>query len=393
MFIEIALVLWSVAGLAWWMIAWRLVRANRGAEGPPAVTAEPRSLSIFKPLPPLGTRGLEEIAAALESFVAQLEPESELLLGVRQCDRVTVAHFVEAMRAKYPKARVRPVFRSEPDVVPNPKIAWQMLLAPHATGELWLWSDADIVAPPGFLQTACAQFARSGAAMMTFPYVVRRTARPGALLEALFVNAEFYPGVLLLRHFGEVDFGLGAGMLFERDEFLKCVDWTELGEFLADDFQLGQRLRPVRIGAAMLETLPSGRKWSDALQHDLRWAKTIRWNRPGGFFARLLVMPVTGWLIAVAGHPLNIFAWVGLLGMIQAEMMATTLICHGIGCRVKWRDWMILECWSFWRIAVWIVSWLPGPVVWRGQAWYGPRAGLPKSSEVVSERKPLTFHD
>ena len=390
---EIVLPLWSMSGVAWWIIAWQLVRGGRRAKSLPVAPASPRSLSIFKPLPPLNEHGFEVLARGLESFVAQLDPESELLLGVHETDRATVAPFAAAMRAKYPKAQVRAFFRSKPDVLPNPKIAWQMYLASHAMGELWLWSDADIVAPPGFLQVARAEFARCGAPVLTFPYVVQQSHRPGALFETLFVNAEFYPGVLLLRNLGAVDFGLGAGMLFEREEFLKQVDWTELGAFLADDFQLGQKLGPVWISTMTLETVPSGRTWPDALQHDLRWAKTIHWNRPVGYFARLAVLPVFGWLAAAATHPFHLFPWLGLVGMIQADVLAAAMICHEVGCRLKVRDLVTLECWSLWRIAVWALCWLPGPVVWSGRAWRGPTADLVKSTEAVPLRKPLTFHD
>jgi ceramide glucosyltransferase len=386
MFPEVLLALWSAAGVAWWVIAWSVVRAAQRAKAAPTAGREsPRSLSIFKPLPPLGPRGLDALAAGLETFVALLDPESELLLGVHEADRASVAPFIEAMRAKYPKAQVRAIHRSAPDAVANPKIAWQMYLAPHAMGELWLWSDADIVAPPGFLYAARAEFARCGASMLTFPYVVRQFAKPGTLIEELFVNADFYPGVLLLRRFGPVDFGLGAGMLFERAEFLKRVDWSELGAHLADDFQLGQRLQPVRIGTSTLETVPGGRPWADALRHDLRWAKTIRWNRPVGFFARLLVLPVGGWMVAVAAHPLHLLSWVGLVGMIQADVLAAAAISRKIGCRVEGRDLVTLEFWSIWRVVAWILSWLPLPVWWGGRAWHGPR----KETEIVL-RSPFT---
>jgi ceramide glucosyltransferase len=210
--------------------------------------------------------------------------------------------------------------------------------------------------------------------MLTFPYVMRQVTSSSTLIEAFFVNADFYPGVLLLRWFGAVDFGLGAAMLFEQEDFLKRVDWNELGAFLADDFQLGQRLGPVRIGSVVLETVAGERSWIDALRHDLRWTKTIRWNRPGGFFARVLVLPVLGWLVAVATHPLHILPWVGLLGMIQADVMAAATICRRVGCRMKVMDWMILECWSLWRIVAWIAAWLPGHVTWSGRIWRGPKA-------------------
>jgi ceramide glucosyltransferase len=394
MFGKTVLALWSLAGVGWWIVAWQLVRADAKARACAGISAAlPRSLTIFKPLPPLGRKGLDHVAAGLESFVAQLEPESELLLGVRDSDRKTIAPFIEAMRAKYPKAQLRPVFHPGPEAVANPKVAWQMVLAEQATSELWLWSDADIIAPPGFLQCARREFAKCGVAMLTFPYVVRRIAGPGALFEGLFVNTEFYPGVLLLRGLGTADFGFGAGMLFERDEFLKRVDWHELGAYLADDFQLGQRLKPVQISATTLETVATERPWPDALAHDLRWSKTIRWSRPGGFFARLLVLPVAGWLVAVVTHPHSIFAWVGLVGMIQAEVLSAVTICGVIGCHLRKGDWWILECWSLWRIAAWILSWLPGSVRWSGSRWFAPKAALQIPPKHSPAPKPLTFVD
>jgi len=373
MFSKIVLALWSCAGLVWWMLAWRLVAADQRKRGVVPDSTARRTLSVFKPLPPLGATGLKGVSAGLESFVAQLDPESELLLGIHEADRDFTAPFLDRLRADYPEARMEVVFRSEPDDTANPKIAWQKILARRAGGELWLWSDADIVAPAGFLQSARLEYARSGAVMMTFPYVVRDIPSRPALFEALFVNVEFYPGLLLLRRLGPVDFGLGAAMLFQRDDFLRQVDWNEIGAWLADDFFLGQKLRPVRIGTAALATVPGASAWTDALLHDLRWTKTIRWNRPVGSFARILIMPVLGWLGAVALHPSHFFAWIGLLGMIQAEVLFAAAICRRAGCHLKLGNMPGMEIWSFWRIVLGFLCWLPWPVVWSGKRWRGPR--------------------
>jgi len=383
MFSKMVLVLWSCAGLVWWVVAWRLVTTDQRKKGVVSEPAPRRTLSVFKPLPCLSTQGLRVVAAGVESFVAQLDPESELLLGIHEADRDFTAPFLDRLRAEYPKARIEVIFRSEPDDTANPKIAWQKILALHAKGELWLWSDADIIAPAGFLQSARLEFARSGAAMMTFPYVIRETSPPPALLEALFVNVEFYPGVLLLRKLGPVDFGLGAAMLFQRDDFLRQVDWAEIGAWLADDFFLGQKLRPVRIGTTTLATVPASSTWKDALLHDLRWTKTIRWNRPMGSFARILIMPVLGWLGAVALHPSHFFPWLGLLGMIQADVFFAAAICHRTGCHLKLRDLLRMEVWSLWRILLWLLCWLPWPVLWSGTRWRGPRVEFNREIELT----------
>ncbi len=380
---EIILALWSCAGLTWWIIAWRLVASDvRKKKALPASTAG-ETLSVFKPLPPLGPTGLRLVSAGLESFVRQLDSDSELLLGIHEADRVFTTPFIARLCEQYPQARLEVIFRVEPDDAANPKIAWQRILAAQAEGEWWLWSDADIVAPAGFLQAARQEFAHCKARMMTFPYVVGNVHHQPALLETLFVNVEFYPGVLLLRNLGPVDFGLGAAMLFRRDDFMREIDWDEIGCWLGDDFVLGQRLQPVEIGTTTLQTVPAATTWSNALAHDLRWAKTIRWNRPVGSFARIAIMPVLGWTIAVALHPFDYFTWLGLLGMIQAEVFFAAIICRYAGCRLNLGNMLLTELWIPWRIVLWFLCWLPWPVSWNGKLWRGPRV---KSEREIDDQ-------
>jgi len=383
MFNNILLATWSSVGLIWWLIAWRLASGNSRPQVSPEKSN--RTLSVFKPLPPLGAMGLEAIAAGLESFAAQLDAESEMLIGVHEADRDLTGPFLKRLHREHPDARIKIIFRSEPDGMANPKIAWQKVLAREAEGELWLWSDADIVAPSGFLQSARSEYAQSataGVRMVTFPYVVEKIYSAPSLLQALFVNVEFYPGVLLLRALGPVDFGLGAAMLFQRDDFLQNVAWAELGARLGDDFYLGQKLSPVRIGHAAVATVPGHLTWCDALANDIRWTKTIRWNRPMGSFARILIMPVAGWLVAVAIAPTHLFPWLGLVGMIQAEVLFAAAISREAGCRLQARHVLGLEIWSFWRIALWFLCWLPWPVQWSERMWRGPKMEFDPGAEL-----------
>lgn len=366
--------IWTALGIAWWLLSWRLVAAEAEARpDPPGSGTDLETLSIFKPLAPLGIQGLGETAEGLESFVAQLDGRSELLLGLHEQDRVATAALVADLRARYPQARLKVIFRTASDDVPNPKIAWQKQLAPHAEGELWLWSDADIVAPPGFLRRLRRELADTGATLLTFPYVVRRIASRPAILDALYVNAEFYPGVLGLRRCGPVDFGLGAGMLFRRNDFLARIDWHELGHSLADDFVLGQNLQPVRLSETTLVTAADVSTWKAALLHYWRWSKTVWWNRPFGCAARLVVLPVVGWLFHLAFHLTSLRAWLELAGMMQVDVAFAALLCREAGCPWGVRDLLATEAWSLGRAGIWLACWLPWPVRWSGKTWRGPR--------------------
>ena len=374
MFPEAALLAWSGLALVWWVISWRLVPSEEPAPPVDSVgeseEARLRSLTIFKPLPPLDVAPFHP--DGIESFLAQMDARTELLLGVHERDLAKFEPWLTRMRQHFPAARLRVVWRTAADDVRNPKVAWLKILAPHATGDLWLWSDADIAVPPGFLQAAREDYAAAGLKLVTWSYIVGEIESPPALLDALYVNVEFFPGVLLLRRFGPVDFGLGAALLFSRRDFADAVTWEELGTALADDFVLGQKLKPVRLGRDVLTTRADVATWRAAILHYLRWSKTVRWNRPGGSAARLLVLPVLGWMAYLVARPESSIGWLGLAGMVVIDALAAALICRRVGCALRPRDWALLPFWSIGRALVWLACWLPWPVVWRGELWHGP---------------------
>ncbi len=362
---------WTVAAAAWWIIAIVFVGrvTSRGAARAPAeISAPTLKLSIFKPIPSIHD---DSLFAAVESFASQLDEHSELLLGIEEQHATRWQSFR--------RDRVKLICLPRPAQFLSPKVSWFHTLAGHATGELWLWSDADMVLPAGGLASLRQEFASSGCALLTTPYVVRQ-ANGAATLEALFVNAEFYPGVLAAA--GRMNFAMGAGMMFRADDFRQRVKWEALGCRLADDNLLGQTLTPVRVSDLTLETLPASVGWGDAIAHYARWHKTVRWCRPGGYAAQLLILPVLGW--AVIG------AWPFALATMQLEVLAAWLLCRQAGMweRPSGRDGcrsrpegrshkiiptvLALELWSMLRAVTWLACWLPWPVTFHSQRrkWY-----------------------
>jgi ceramide glucosyltransferase len=372
--VEWVLAAWTAAGWIWWLISLRLViQAKRQIEAiPPLDPGGIPFVSIFKPLPPLGVEGLADLEKGLMSFVVQLDERSELLLGVQEADRGRLALFLEKIATRFPAAKVKVMARETPDHHANPKISWQEVLAGAAEGELWLWSDADIVAPGGLVAALRAEFLEQDG-MLTVPYVVAETKTTPSLLDALFVNAELYPGILFLRARGPVDFGLGAAMLFRREDFLRKVNWQELGAYLADDFYLGQKLKPVRLSTHRLVTVAAEKTWLSAVRHYFRWHKTIRWNRPLGVASRLLVMPLAGWTSMLFLRPSHAWVWVGWAIVWQIDVAAAAILCLLAGCSLRWSYLPFIEGWAWGRLFVWVACWLPGPVRWGSTRWEGPR--------------------
>jgi len=374
--------IWTGLGLTWWILSLILVvsaKPRRTTDRP----ADPRRITIFKPLAPLAAEEFERIRVCLESFAAVLDDNSELIIGCHQWDETRLHPLVDGLRGRYPDADIKLVVHSDPNGYPNPKVAWMRILTTHATGDLWLWSDADMEAPPGAIQSLRVEFAEAKAGLLTFPYIVRSARRPAELLDALFVNLEFYPGAVLLGRLDLIRFGFGSGMLFEADQFRRKVDWEFLGGCLAEDFHLGRILAPARLGSTRFVTSPVTENWRGAILHYLRWQKTIRWCRPGSYAAQLIVLPVVGWLVWALMNPTSPAAWLGLLGVVTLDAIAALSICRALGCRIGLRRFYAVPLWSLTRGLSWVACWLPWPIVWRGRKWWSPRQRTTTRAEVV----------
>jgi hypothetical protein len=379
---------WTGIGLLWWLMASLLVAsASQRREEPGPL--DRRRITVFKALAgPLGEQEFFRLSHSLETFVAELDENSELLIGVHHADQPHWQAFVQRMGGRFPAADIKLVGHRDPGRhAANPKVSWMQILARHATGELWFWSDADIEAPAGALRSLRADFARGKARMVTSPYVIQRGGNAPGLLDALFVNLEFYPGVVLLGRLDRIQFGFGSGMLFEAREFRCGVDWAFLGECLADDFHLGRLLQPVRLGSMRLTTVPASENWLGAIAHYHRWQKTIRWSTPGSFAAQLMVLPALGWLAWLTFHPTQPSGWLGLTTVLAIDAVAALWICALLECRIGWRRLHAIPLWTLIRALTWAACWLPSPIVWRGRRWWSPRQAATGDVSAVETRQ------
>jgi ceramide glucosyltransferase len=375
---------WTLTAASWWIVAFWLVRRRgtieRARTPQPVATGLP-SLSIFKAMPPLlGRPVARPVADAVATFVRQLDHDTEVIVGIEESDRDAWAPVLAGWRISHPEARIIEVCVPRPDRFISPKISWYHALASVASGDLWMWSDADMIAPDGFLAAVRRDYVEDGIALVTAPYVVRRLTTTPTVWEAVFVNVEFYPGALACERFGRITFGFGACLLFSAKTFRKKLDWSMLGARIADDNLVGQTLQPARLSSLTMETLPAEKTWRDAILHYLRWQKTVRWCRPDGFAAQIAIVPMLGWMLAVATNPTSWWCWAGLLATWQIETQVAVALFRLVDCKTGWRHIAALHAWSWVRAVAWAACWFPWPVVFasQGRKWWS----LYRCSEV-----------
>jgi ceramide glucosyltransferase len=371
--LEWLLVGWSLLAFCWWGITlWLVARERRKTRsrrisGGDVVPQDLPPLSIFKPIPSLhGATPSSQLVGALESFIGQLTADVEMLLGIEVSEAAVWEPVIAKWRRTYPEARLNAVVAPRPAQFHSPKVSWFHHLARYAGGEVWLWSDADIVAPAGSLDAMRQEFSESGAGLLTCPYVVRNVGSAPMMLEALFVNMEFYPGVLFCRQMGPVRFGLGPALMFSVARFRERARWEILGARMADDNALGRALAPVKVSETTVATFPSESTWQDGVEHYFRWQKTVRWCQPVGFAGLIIIQPMLGWLTAALLHPMSPVAWLGLAVTGQVEVLVAATSFWLIGCEL--RSWWVVGLWSLLlRPLTWVACWLPWPVVFRSQ--------------------------
>jgi hypothetical protein len=109
-----------------------------------------------------------------------------------------------------------------------------------------------------------------------------------APFEALGIATDFQAGVLLSRMIeGGLHYGLGSTLAVSRAALQKIGGLVTLVDHLADDYELGARIDKagyrIALSAEVVETAIPAYKWRGFLDHQLRWARTVRDARPWGY--------------------------------------------------------------------------------------------------------------
>jgi len=188
-------------------------------------------------------------------------------------------------------------------------------------------------------------------------------------LGCCWVTHTFLPGVLLARGMGRQDC-LGATMALRAGTLAEIGGLRGLADHLADDNELGRRVRARGLGVALAGSVPAttvaegrlGALW----RHELRWGRTIRALVPGAFAASAVQYPVAWALAAWAASG----AWWGL-GLVlaawgvraAAAMGVDRALGHG-GTRVPVALLPVRDVLS---VAVVGAAFLGRRVEWRGQ--------------------------
>ena len=311
------------------------------------------------------------------------EGEFELLFGVSSLDDPAVST-VSRLMNEFPELPIQLV-ECPQRLGTNGKVSTLTQLAVHARHNFLLINDSDITVSPRYLERVMAPFGpqpqvsarqanpQQETGLVTALYRGRAHGTLPSRLEALGIATDFQAGVLLSKMIeGGMRFGLGSTLAVSREALNKIGGLESLVDHLADDYELGVRVFKagyrVALSAEVVETAIPAYDWRGFLDHQLRWARTVRDARPAGYaglvfthglaWALLNVLasglsPVSLWLLA-----LSFFLRLALAMKVGAQVLADHQVLPNLWL-LPFRDLLAM--------GVWVAGFAGNTIVWRGQ--------------------------
>lgn len=348
----------ALAGAAYYLLAlaaaltWR--RLTSGGHGGPR---EP--VSILKPVHGRDPGFWE----AIRSHAEQDYPEFEIVFGVSNPQDPALED-IRRLQAEYPERAIRVVCSKTR--APNRKAGVLADLAAQARYPVLVVNDSDIRVERDYLRAAVAPLDDPRVGLSTCLYRADADSF-AARWEALGVATEFAPSVMVARLLGVAEFALGSTMALRASVLRESGGFEAIAEYLADDYQLGRRVTAlgyrVAFARTVVETHLGGETWGDTWRHQVRWSRTIRVSRRGGYFGYLITHATLWGLAAIAAG-----AWQA--GVAALVLRMTAGIATGafvLGDRRVLRSFYLIPFRDLTGFAVWVSGLFGNTVVWRGQ--------------------------
>jgi ceramide glucosyltransferase len=382
--VEIVTTVLAVAGMGYFLaaiLAARIFIAQRRA----AIPAFAPGVSILKSL-----KGLDPgMMDAFRSHCRQnYTGEYELLFGASSLDDPAVAA-VEQLKLEFPALAIQLV-ECPARLGTNGKVSTLTQLATHARYDFLLINDSDITVSPRYLERVMAHFADAQTGMVTALYRGRAHQTLASRLEALGIATDFQAGVLLSKMLeGGLHYGLGSTLAVRREALEKLGGLITLVDHLADDYELGARIDGagyrVVLSAEVVETAIPAYGWRGFVDHQLRWARTVRDARPGGYAGLLFTHGMAWALLNVLASGLSpVSLWLLGLSFFLRLALAMTVGAEVLGDHQVLPGLWLLPLRDVVAMGVWIAGFAGNTIVWRGQRFVLEGGKLMKLDEPAS---------
>ncbi len=334
------------------------------------------AVTVLKPL-----CGAEpQLYECLRSFCDQSYPCFQVVFGVRDPEDPAVA-IVRRLQREFPDRDL--------DLIIDPtqhgsslKVSNLINMFRAARHDRLVIADSDVRVPRDYLGRVAAPLRDPAVGIVTCAYRGVPRGGPWSLLLAAFVNDWFMPSVYVAAMLGSRLFVSGVTIALRRDALEAIGGFEAIADQLADDYRLGELTRARGLATVLSDVIvetgidePAAR---DLIRHELRWLRTIRAVRPGGYASLGVTfsLPVAalGCLLAASA---GTAPWVeGALAMLAVTALARLLLHFDI----RRKGTAALELWVLpvsdtLAFALWCWGFVSRRVHWRQNRYRVARDG------------------
>ena len=342
------------------VLVWQRRKKHPGAQRLPAV-------SVLKPL-----CGPEpSLYENLRSFCRQDYPQYQLIFGVldRRDPALTV---VERLKAEFPSLPIEVVINPQQHGS-NCKVSNLINMMAQVRHDVLVIADSDTCVGPDYLSTVTAPLQDETVGLVTCLYHAVPTRSLFSRLGAMYINEWYMPSVLVAWLFGYQGYVSGQTQCMRRDTLERSGGFQAIANHLADDHELGDRVRELGLRLVLSHYVPSAEchepSFGSLTRHEMRWMRTLHVLRPGCFpfmfFSFGLPLALLGVVLATGAQSLAAPAWTlfGIAGVLRFALHFSHRQGGGRAALldlwlVPWRD--LLLCW------VWLGSLFTSCITWRG---------------------------
>jgi ceramide glucosyltransferase len=355
----------------------------------PAVAGFAPGVTILKSL-----KGLDP--AMLDAFRSHCRQdyagEYELLFGVAAADDPAVSAVVELQR-EFPERAIRLIVCPE-RLGTNGKVSTLAQLIPQARYDYLLINDSDITVSPRYLTRVMGELQGVGSreqgierlgpreqgnkgtrpvGLVTALYRGRPDGSLWSKLEALGIATDFQPSVLLARWIeGGLRYGLGSTLAVRREALTAIGGIETLVDHLADDYELGARIYKAGFAIALchevVETSVPDYSRRGFFEHQVRWYRTVRDARPGGYVGLVFTMGL-GWALlnVVASGVSLLSVWLLALSFFLRLALAMAVAANVLGDHDVLPNLWLLPLRDVVAMGTWVAGFAGNTIVWRGE--------------------------
>jgi ceramide glucosyltransferase len=322
-------------------------------------------VTILKPVKGADPGTFENFA----SFCCQDYPEFQIIFAVSASDDPAI-HIIERIIESYPLVPIELVV--DPAVCGENRKVCNLLNGYRAARhDIIVIADSDIRVGPDYLKNLSGFFADPETGLVTSLYRSSRVHGAVTAIEALGFTAEMIPNVLVAEKLEGLSFALGASMAVRRQALESIGGFHALVDYLADDYQLGYQIHRagwrIQLSGDFVESVLGEENFSSILSRQIRWCRTMRVSRPGGYLASGIVHPFAGVAIflAVAGFsalPLLPAALFYLLRAVIVSVFSRLFVRDNLCPKYLW----LLPLRDLLSLITWGLAFTGNRVTWRG---------------------------